>query len=230
LRTADWIALRLLPPVAAAYIRLLRRTGRFELRGAEVLDECRAREGRYILAFWHSRWVLMPYSYPGGRMAVLLSQHRDAEILARVLSRFRLSTARGSTTRGGAEGVRAIVRMTRDGYDVGIAPDGPRGPRRRVQPGTIVVARLTGLPIVPVAYSAAPARRLRSWDGTLVPRPFARGLFVYGTPIRVARDADDTEEERLRAALEAELDRITDLADRETGLPPEPARTEAEPG
>jgi len=226
---ADWIRFRLLPPVAAAYIKLLWRTGRYARRGAEVLDECRAREGRYLLAFWHSRWVLMPYSYPGGKMAVLLSQHRDAEILARVLGRFGLATARGSSTRGGAEGVREIVRRTRAGYDVGIAPDGPRGPRRRVQPGTIVVARLTGLPIVPVAYSAAPARRLRSWDGTLVPRLFARGVFVYGTPIRVGRDADESEEEYQRVALEAELDRITDLVDQETGLGVEPARAETAP-
>src|SRR6185503_19809634 len=104
---------------------------------------------RYILAFWHSRWVLMPYSYPGGKMAVLLSQHRDAEMLARVLARFGLHTARGSSTRGGFEGLRSIVRMSRDGYDLGIAPDGPRGPRRCAQAGVIAMARLTGLPIVP---------------------------------------------------------------------------------
>lgn len=214
----QWFRSKVAPTLAHAYIRLLWRTGRFAWRGREVLDEARANEGRYILAFWHSRWVLMPYSYPGGKMAVLLSRHRDAELLAQVLRRFGLDTARGSSTRGGFEGMRSVVRMSRDGYDVGVAPDGPKGPRRRVQPGVIAIARLTGLPIVPVTYSAAPGRRLRSWDRTLLPRPFSSGLFVYGNLLRVPRDADARDEERLRLSLEAELDRITDLADEESGL------------
>jgi len=223
-RIANWLRVRLLPPLAHAYIRLLWQTGRFAVRNREVLDALRAADGRYILAFWHSRWVLMPYSYPGGKMAVLLSMHRDAELLARVLARFGLDTARGSSTQGGLQGVRTIVRLSREGFDLGIAPDGPRGPRRRVQPGIIGVARMTGLPIVPVTYSCFPGRRLRSWDKTILPRLFTRGLFVYGDLVRVPKDADEAEEERLRAALEAELDRITDLADDELSLGAEEPR------
>ena len=109
-------------------------------------------------------------------------------------------------------------------YDVGIAPDGPRGPRRRIKPGLLTVARLTGLPIVPLGFSARPARRLASWDRTLVPYPFGRALFVYGDPLRVPRDAGDAERDRLQALLEAELDRVTDLADTRVGLQVEELR------
>lgn len=212
------LLLRLIPALGHAYIRLLGATMRLGFRGKEVLDAARHDPGRYILAFWHSRYVMMPYCYPGPRLVVLLSQHNDAEMLARILSRFDLDVSRGSTTRGGAAGLRSIVRKAREGSDVGIAPDGPRGPRRKAAPGVIAVARLSGLPIIPVTFSAAPARRLGTWDRTLLPWPFSRGLFVYGDPLQVPRDADDAEQERLRVALERELNRITDLADRETGI------------
>ncbi len=215
---AERLLLGVVPPLGYAYIRLLEGTMKLRYRGNEVLDAARRDRGHYILAFWHSRFLMMPYSYPGPRLVVLLSQHHDAEILARILRRFDLDVSRGSTSRGGAAGLRSIVRKAREGCDVGLAPDGPRGPRRRAAPGTISLARWSGLPIIPVTFSAAPARRLRSWDRTLIPRPFARGLFVYGAPLWVPREADAAEQEKLRLGLERELDRITDLADRETGV------------
>ena len=99
---------------------------------------------------------------------------------------------------------------------------------RRIKPGVLTVARVTGLPMVPVGYSARPARRLGSWDRTLLPYPFCRGVFVYGEPLRVSRDADEAEVERLRLALEVELDRVTDLADSRVELQVEEARPPVE--
>ena len=94
-------------------------------------------------------------------------------------------------------------------------PDGPRGPRHVVQPGVIQAARLARIPIIPVAFGASRSRRLRSWDRFLVPLPLARGLFVYGDPIEVPRDADEAALEAARAALEAALDGATVRAERE---------------
>jgi lysophospholipid acyltransferase (LPLAT)-like uncharacterized protein len=209
------------PPLGHAYIRLLRRTMRIEYRDREHIERIRAREGRYILAFWHARFLLMPYAYPGGRIVVLTSRHRDGRMIAAVLERFGLETAAGSSSAGGVLGMREVLRRVRDGYDVGFTPDGPRGPRRRAKAGVVLTARLTGLPIVPVAFSARPARRLRSWDRTLVPRPFARGIFVYGEPLAVQRDAGEADSERMRRLVEAAIDRVTDAADRAVGLEPE---------
>lgn len=212
------LQLGVVPPLAYAYIRLVRATAKLTYRGQEVLDEVRRERGNYILAFWHARYVMMPYSYPGPKLTVLISHHRDSEMLGRLLARFGLDVSRGSSTRGGVAGMRDVLRKVAAGYDFGIAPDGPRGPRRVAKPGVIAASRIAGLPIVPVAFSASRAWRLRSWDRTLVPRPFARGLFVYGAPIHVPRDADETAQERLRLELAAELDRVTDLADSETGI------------
>jgi hypothetical protein len=197
---------------------------RIEVRGALRLDEARRDPGRYILCFWHSRFVLMPYCYPGPRIVVLSSNHRDAEALVRILRKFGIEQARGSSTSGGATGLRQILRKVEEGCDVGLTPDGPRGPRRRVQPGVVAIARFTGLPIIPVTFSAAPARRLRSWDRTLVPKFFSKGVFVYGDPIVVPRNADERMQEDMRLALERELDRITDIADDAVTLAREDSR------
>lgn len=225
-RWRDSLVTALAPRLGYAYIRLLHATMRFEFRNAEALE--RAREGgrSYILAFWHSRFVMMPYAYPGTRMVTLSSRHRDSLMLARVMQRFGIEQAWGSSTRGGVAGLREIVRRIRSGYDAGFTPDGPKGPRRRVQPGVIAAARLARCAIVPVAFSARPARRLRSWDRTLLPRPFSRGLFLYGDPMRVPRGAGDETQEEYRLELERTLDRLTDQADREAGIPFEDPRPE----
>ena len=97
-----------------------------------------------------------------------------------------------------------------------------------MQPGVITLARLTGIPVIPVAFSARPSRRLRSWDRTLLPYPFGRGRFVCGEPMPVPRKADQAEQERLRLVLESEVDRITDLADDRVGLGVEGARPPVE--
>jgi lysophospholipid acyltransferase (LPLAT)-like uncharacterized protein len=220
----DRLRLAIVPPLGYAYIRLLGATMKLEYRHREVLERVRREHGHYILAFWHSRFVLMPFAYPGERLVVLSSRHRDSRMLAGILQRFGLTSAWGSSTEGGSRGLREVLRRVRAGYDVGFTPDGPRGPRRRAKPGVVATARLGGLPIVPVTFSARGARRLRSWDRTLVPRPFARGLFLYGEPITVSRDADEERQEEIRARLETELDRLTDLADTEIGAPLEEAR------
>lgn len=210
---AERVSLAVVPWIGYAYIRLLHATMRLEFRGLEFLDEAREAPGQFILAFWHSRFVMMPYAYPGERITVLSSRHRDSEFLARILLRFGLDLSKGSSTRGGAAGLMEILRKVKRGYDVGMTPDGPKGPRRRVKAGVIAVARLSGLPIVPVTFSAARAGRLKSWDRTLLPRPFSRGVFLYGPPIRVSREAGDDEAEQKRLRLESELDRLTDALD-----------------
>jgi len=222
------LLLALVPRVAHAYIRLLRATMKLEFRNREVLERVRAEHGQYILTFWHSRFVMMPYCYPGEKLVVLSSEHRDSRMLAAVLHRFGLVTAWGSSSAKGAQGLRQLLRFVKKGYDVGFTPDGPKGPRRRVKPGVVATAKLTRLPIIPVSFSARPTWRLGSWDGTLLPRPFARGVYHYGEPIVVPRDADEAEQERIRERLEQEIDRLTDDLDTELGIELEPPRPPVE--
>jgi len=121
------------------------------------------------------------------------------------MGRFGHESIRGSTTSGGAMALRAAVRALRGGKDVGFTPDGPRGPRHKVQMGVIQAARMSGAPIVPVAFSASRKRVLGSWDGFIVPAPFSRGVFVYGRPIEVPQKTADGGMEAARLTVEQAL-------------------------
>ena len=206
------ITLPLVPRLAALFIRCLRATMRLRCSGRGELEEIRARRGAYIHAFWHGHLLLMPYAYPGGRIGILISEHRDGEYIARTMARFGHASIRGSTTSGGAAALRKAVRMAKGGWDLGFTPDGPRGPARRVQMGVILAARLSGLPIVPVSFAASRARVMRSWDGFVVPGFFSRGVFVYGSPITVPHDAGEGVMAEAASALEEALRRGTDEA------------------
>jgi lysophospholipid acyltransferase (LPLAT)-like uncharacterized protein len=154
-RLRERLVLGLAPRLATALIRVLRRLMRFEYRRPEIVREMAARGERFILAFWHGQMLMMPYAYPGARISILISEHRDGELIARTMQRLGFAVTRGSTTSGGARALRRLVRLARRGHDVAITPDGPRGPRHRVQRGVVELARLTGLPIVPVAFGAS---------------------------------------------------------------------------
>lgn len=205
LKIPDWIALPLVPRLASGLVRCLRATMRLRCEGREGLEALRAQGRAYIHAFWHGHLLMMPYAYPGGRIAILISEHRDGEYIARTMHRFGHTTVRGSSTSGGASALRGAVRKAREGFDLGFTPDGPRGPRHVVQMGVIAAARLTGLPIVPVAFGASRPRVMGSWDGFLVPRLFSRGVFVYGAPMNVPATAGESDMEAARAALETRM-------------------------
>lgn len=216
-RAGLWLGSRL----AAMLIRLLRWSNRVDWEGRDVLERIHREEGPYLLAFWHEQLLMMPYVYPGGRITVMISRHGDGEWIARTVGRFGVHATRGSTTRGGSAALRAMVRRIHDGWDGAFTPDGPRGPRRRVQPGVLQAARLSGAPIVPVAVAASRARRLDSWDRFLVPLPLGRLVFVYEEPLRVGREAGTEALEAAAAVLE---DRLNAAAARAEALVGERAR------
>jgi lysophospholipid acyltransferase (LPLAT)-like uncharacterized protein len=212
----------------AAYLRFVTATTRWTILGTEHLAPLRAAGRPGIAAFWHGRLLANPHLWrrlgSGIRLAVLSSTHRDGRISAATMRRFGLDVIDGSSRRGGAEGLRRMVGWVRGGGWAGITPDGPRGPRMRAQPGILALARLSGAPILPVAFSTTRGRALRSWDRMLLPLPFGRGVFVIGAPIAVPRDADEATLAALRTELEGALTALMHDADRRCGrISPEPA-------
>jgi hypothetical protein len=129
-----------------------------------------------------------------------------------------LRVVRGSSSRGGAQALRDLARLVRrDGAEVFLVPDGPRGPRGRAQPGAVLLAKLTGAPVVPIGLGASRKSILGSWDRFEVPHPFARVAVVLGEPIRVEADATEALLERRRQEVETALDAVTSEADRIAG-------------
>jgi len=167
------------------YIRLVALTSRVVEHHREIADNLIRGNGNFIFAFWHSRQFFLGYARRNDHIKVLVSESADGEYIARVIRFFGMDTVRGSTSRGGA---RALVRLKgalRQGWLVGITPDGPRGPAGVAQQGVIALAQKSGLPIIPLSFGAARAKVFNSWDRYVVPYPFNRIAVTYGDPIHI---------------------------------------------
>ena len=192
--------------VAGRYgLGALFRTLRIEKTGHQLLLRPREERTPVIFVFWHGRLLPLIHVHRHQGVVVLVSEHRDGEYLARLLHHFGFGTVRGSSTRGGARGLKGLVRAASGGWDLAITPDGPRGPNRELKLGALSVARLTGLPLVPVGVGVASAWRVRSWDGLLVPKPFATVRVAYGPPSFVPRNAGQAEIDEMAASLQRRL-------------------------
>jgi lysophospholipid acyltransferase (LPLAT)-like uncharacterized protein len=169
--------------------------------------------GRPLLGLcWHGHLLVFAYHHRHAGMATLISQSRDGEYIARVTQRWGYTLVRGSSSRGGSSALREMVRVLRSGRSLAVTPDGPRGPRRRVKPGALLAARLSGVPVLPTAAAATRAWWLGGWDRFLVPKPLARVRLVYGTPRTIPRDADDVQLAHIGAELEGELNALGERA------------------
>jgi lysophospholipid acyltransferase (LPLAT)-like uncharacterized protein len=176
------------------------------------------RRARHIYTFWHEA-VLLGASIKAP-IHVLISQHADGELITQVCRRLGIGVVRGSSTRGGSQGLLGMIRRGRRTHLV-VTPDGPHGPRRRVQPGLLFLASATGLPIVPIGIGFTAAWRARSWDRLAIPKPWSRAVVVVDPEIHVPPNLDRAELERYRQLVEAVLHRVTDEAERRAaGLPP----------
>ena len=215
----------LLAGAAAGLIGLVRLTTRWQVVNEQAAKAAWAGEQPLIVAFWHNRLAMMPYCWPSARpFHMLISAHPDGRLIAKTVAHFGIDAVAGSSRRGGAEALRALVRLAKGGASIGITPDGPRGPRMRIREGALALARLSGVPIVPAAVSVRRRIVLGTWDRLIVALPFSRGAMVWGTPIAVPRDADDTMLAHLHDHFEQELNRVTAEADAMVGHAPiEPA-------
>ncbi len=207
--TDDW-RIGPLSLALSGLIRALAATVDFRFHDDRAVRSWEVEGRQFILAFWHRHLILMRYAYRGARMSVLVSQSWDGELTAQTLAHLGIETSRGSSSRGGAAALRDLLRRARAGSDLAFTPDGPRGPLRKVQPGVVVAAVLSGLPIVPVAVGATRHKLLRSWDRMLLPLPGARVDVVYGAPftlsakIPLAAGAELVEQALLAAERRAE--------------------------
>jgi lysophospholipid acyltransferase (LPLAT)-like uncharacterized protein len=211
-----WLA-RLVPLAAlliTAVLRLLRATVRSRFVYGEDLFARWERGERVILAFWHDRLVLMAFGNRWAqRFCIMVSRHRDGELISRAVRPLAIDTVRGSSTRGWSGALKGLLRAFRSGSNLAFACDGPRGPRWVAKSGVVQVARATGAVIVPVGAAARWGRRLGSWDRLIVPLPGSRVVYLGGRTIAVPPDADAATIERIRLELEAELARVTDAAE-----------------
>ncbi|MHB9029808.1 MAG: lysophospholipid acyltransferase family protein [Candidatus Latescibacterota bacterium] len=172
-----------------------------------------------IFALWHGRLFFPMFCRRNLGIYVLVSEHRDGDIITASLDAAGFRTVRGSTTRGGAKALVQLVKLVREGAKVAFTPDGPRGPRWKFQPGAVYLAAKTGLPVVPITGSARRAFYFKSWDSLQFPVPFSKGVLNIGEPYRVTGGLDEENIEYHRAELERRLVALACEADRLAGAP-----------
>ena len=215
----------------AFYMQFFGKTCRWQV---ELPTESRAlleKNPNVIACFWHGRMLMMCHAWPYGprdNFHMLISTHRDGRFISNAIEKIGFQTVAGSSRRGGGPALVGLTRILRRGEAVGITPDGPRGPRMRAKAGAIKAAQLSGGSILPVSGSLRHMRFLRSWDRFCLPRPFSRGVILWGSPIYVPRDADDTLLEAKRRELEQALNDLTAQSDQRMGHPTEFCEPEAE--
>jgi lysophospholipid acyltransferase (LPLAT)-like uncharacterized protein len=201
LQTFQWF----LSALGAGYALMVRWTSSIERRPPPP-------GGPFIIALWHGRLAMMHLLRFGNRALVaLISSHRDGQLISKCAWYYDIRTVTGSTTRGGSGAVRQLIRMMREGHSLFITPDGPHGPRMRLNKGIIDIARISGVPILPVAIGASRGKELDTWDRFVVPALFSRIIVRWGEPIYVTRESDAAV---VAAQLESALTALQLAADR----------------
>jgi hypothetical protein len=194
-------------PAAA---RLLARTWRISVLGEDSWRRVTATERPYLLLCWHDALLPVMWHHRNRGIAALISEAQDGQYLAGFAASLGYGLIRGSSSRGASRALRGAIRALQQGIPVGITPDGPRGPRRMAKAGAVAAAARTGAMVLPVHANARPAWRARSWDGFLVPAPFAWVRVAYGEPFEVGA-GESSERAGLRRASQ-ELEQATRLA------------------
>ena len=205
--------LRTFSSLGSFVLRALGATWRVKWVGREHTAALKNNGHNWIYAFWHGGLLALIYAHRRQGIKVLVSTHRDGELVSRVISKLGFDSVRGSTTRGGGRALFALARL-RDGAPIGVTPDGPRGPSRHVHPGVIYLAQRSGLPIVPLTSAGHPCWRAGSWDSFAIPLPFSSCAIGYGEPMWVPQEARGDDIEKLCRELEERLNKLQDELDR----------------
>lgn len=221
--------------LAALLIRLVRRTSRFEVRRGDIAARFWTGDEPFIGATWHGQNLILPTFWHNWReMRILVSRHGDGEIVSRIMHFLGVGTIRGSGVpkgeerrekhkgKGGAGALRAMVRALGENVSVGMTADLPPGPARKAGDGIVMLARLSGRPIVPVAATTRARIQLNNWDKFTINLPFSKGALVWGEPIYVPRDADPEMLEEVRRRVEEELNAVSEEAEIIVGRKPKP--------
>ena len=201
--------------IGAKYIKFVSFTNSWSFINKKYVENLWKKNEAFILCFWHGRLLMMPLSWnKEKKINVLISAHSDGQLLSKTVKHFNIETITGSSSKGGSEAIRNIIKSLKSGISIGMTPDGPRGPRMKVNSAIIKIASLTGHKIVPLSYSVKKKFFLNSWDKFLVALPFGKGCFIWGKPIKIKKNISTNEDLKLSKRLENNLLKLTKKADR----------------
>jgi lysophospholipid acyltransferase (LPLAT)-like uncharacterized protein len=206
------IVLRLIIWAGSWVIRLIGSTLRVAISYEEGAQQ--TREQRPLVeSFWHSCMIPATYICRGMGVRVMSSNSYDGEYMGRIIGKFGFLAVKGSSSRNAVRALLGLRRALEEGWTVAFTLDGPRGPRHKVKPGPVALARSTGIPMSMFHVAIDRAWVLNSWDRMMIPKPFSRALLRFGKLIHVPEDATEEEAERYTAELQAALDRVVEFSE-----------------
>ena len=195
-------------------IRVIGSTIRFETEGLEHLETV-DRSGKLpIYAFWHDRIFASTWYFRNRGIAVITSQSKDGEYIARFIRRLGYGAIRGSSTRRGVGALVEMIKAMRRGTPTAFTLDGPKGPRYKAKPGAVLLAKKTGGPIVPFVVECSRYWTIKSWDRLQIPKPFTKAKLIMHKPIQVRPDADQEEIGEKLQELQLSLDAMVEAGAR----------------
>jgi len=208
----------------AQYMRLIKRTTRWEFRYAERVAHILGSGNGVIALTWHSRFLMLTAAWEADELDpyVMISRSRDGAVVAATCKALGLKTIRGSRPKkgkykGGDAAAAAALTALRSGGCVVVTPDGPRGPRQRLGDGPLRLSRATGAPIMPCTFAVARRKQFDSWDRFILPKLFGKGLILWGTPMTVPPETADEDLDAIRLSIETEMNDLLAEADMELG-------------
>jgi len=199
---------------------ILGGTWRLRVIGDEQVQELHVQHKPLILTTWHGRMMVPVWHSRGRGIVAMVSQHRDGELVSRMVHRLGYETVRGSSTRGGTEATLELLDRVRSGQPAAMICDGPRGPIYRMKPGTPFLAMEARAEVIPVSFAASSRWTLSSWDRFQIPKPFARVYVIYGDPITPPDSTGDLKSftRTLEAALNAVMEKAEEMAGRRSKI------------
>lgn len=190
-------------------IEIIGRTIRFEVEGWENFEAIRSAGKLPVYAFWHDRIFASTWFFRNRGIAVITSQSKDGEYIARFIQRLGYGAIRGSSTRGGVGALVEMIKVMRAGKPAGFTVDGPKGPRYQVKPGAVMLAKKTGNPVMPFLIECKRYWTVKSWDRMQIPRPFTKARLIIGKPLYFSENTGENELEKARLELQFSLDELT---------------------
>ena len=206
--------------LASAYLNLVYSTSRIELIGRNKIEIFLNKKESFIYSFWHDQLLFCPLTWQSAEIIkVLISKHRDGDIITKVIDKFGFKAIRGSThkpskakNKGSLVSARQVIKSLQNGISIGIAPDGPKGPRHEVSDGIIQISKLSHKSILPVAIGFQKKWVLNTWDQFIIPRPFNNIRVIWGNPINFKSGTKKVSD--LKIQLEKKMNQLTKEANK----------------
>jgi hypothetical protein len=184
------------------YLKILMKTSRVIYLNKEYIEPYLEEKKPFILSLWHCNAFTGPILIRDMDLYILISQSRDGELINRIVKRFNNHSVRGSSSKGGIQALKVLIKIAREGKRILITPDGPRGPAFKLQPGIITLASQTGIPIIPFHHESIKQKKAKSWDAMRIPALFNTIIVSYGEPIFIPPNLDEQIFEHYRQLVE----------------------------